>query len=96
MRMNLISQIASECSFDVGQIMAEVLCPDYDGPEVSQLVDTFNKLPPEVRDHVVGIIREHHQLLAQAIAREGMDMVDEVGGDKAGRIIRNIENRFGR
>lgn len=86
MRTNLIENIARDCLFDVGQIIAEVIYPDYDGPEVSQLVDTFNKMPPEVRDHVVGIIREHHQLLAQAIARECMDVVNEVGRDKAGCI----------
>lgn len=93
--MTLIEDIAQECSFDVGQIMADVLCPDYDGPELSQLVDVFNKLPQEVRGDIVEMIGKRQQEFAQAIVQQCVDVVNEVGGEPARWINHTIEKRFG-
>lgn len=92
--MNLIESIAQECSFSVDQIIADVICPEYEDPGLGKLVDAFIGLPQSVRDAIVESLTKRQRLFAQVVIRECIEVVDEVGADSSGRIIRNIENRF--
>lgn len=92
--MNMIDKIALDCKFDVGQIMAEVLCPDYDGPELHQIVDAFNQLPKDVRQYIFDILLIRQRVFARTIIKYCVDIVKDVGSDECELITHNIESRF--
>jgi hypothetical protein len=78
-----IKELAGQASFDVGQIMAEILCPDYYGAELYKLVDAYTALPKEVKSETVEIIRKKQEKFAELIIRDCMDAVDGYTKERA-------------
>ena len=68
-----ISALAEQASFSARHIVAEVIAPDYSGPEMYLFVDAFNSLPREVRDHISQSLNKNQQKFAELIVRECID-----------------------
>ena len=68
-----IRALAEQASFSGGHIVAEVIAPDYSGPELHLLVDAFNSLPREIRDHISQSLIKNQQKFAELIVRECID-----------------------
>ena len=64
---NRIEKLAEQSLFDVDQILAEIICPDYDGPETHKLVVAWNAMPKEIRLGIVELIKKRQEQFAQLI-----------------------------
>ena len=74
-----IRELAEQTLFDIGQIMAEILCPDYDGEELNILVDAYNTLPKEIRHGTVEILRKRQEKFTQLIVQECVQRLRQEG-----------------
>ena len=72
-----IEEIAEQAGFSVGQIQAEVLCPDHDSPELFRIMDEFNKFPKEVRWHIQDVLESKMEKFAELLVKECMKVADE-------------------
>ena len=72
-----IEEIAEQAGFSVGQIQAEVLCPDHDSPELFRIMDEFNKFPKEVRWHIQDVLESKMEKFAELLVRDTLDQVNE-------------------
>lgn len=67
---DLMNKLANDTDFTVSQIITDVLCPDYDGPEMDDYIVAFNSLPQSVRDQIVETIERNHRGFTEAIVKE--------------------------
>lgn len=65
-----INKIANATDFSVSQIITDVLCPDYDGPEMYDYIVAFNALPQSVREQIAKVIEYNHRRFVEAIVKE--------------------------
>lgn len=72
-----ISALAEQASFSAGHIVAEVIAPDYSGPEMYPLVDAFNALPREIREHILQSLNKNQQKFAELIVKEVFAKIDD-------------------
>ena len=73
--MNKIEEIANQAEFSVGQIQAEVLCPEHDGEDLFIIMDTFNKLPRDVRWHIQDVLEAKQKRFAKLIIEECINII---------------------
>jgi len=85
----LIEKLAEQASFSWGHIVAEVAAPDYSGSEQHLLVDAFNSLPQEIRDHICLSLKKSQQAFAELVVRECVSRISHVG------ILEDIEFESG-
>jgi hypothetical protein len=97
-----IREIANECYFDVNQIVADVLCPDYNGPEMHKVADAFNALPKEIRAGIIETLTKNQTRFVQSIIRECIEVIDLTSDNTKlmreypyQKIIWAIEEHFG-
>ena len=79
MNEKLIEKLAEQASFSYGHIVAEVVAPDYSGPAQHLLVDAFNSLPQEIRDHICLSLKKSQQAFAELVVRECVSRISDVG-----------------
>lgn len=63
-----IKELAAQAKFDVGQIIAEVICPDCKDADV--VGNAWNTLPADVRKHIVDTLTSQQQKFAGLIVEE--------------------------
>lgn len=69
----------------VDEIIAEIICPDYEGEELYRLVDAWNAMPQHVTSETIEILRKRQKEFAEQIIRECVNIADEyVRGNHGG------------
>jgi hypothetical protein len=91
-----IKLLAEQAGFSVGQIQAEVLCPDHDSPELFRIMDEFNKFPKEVRWHIQDVLESKMEKFAELLVQECAEISEKyAGGSMPLSIAIAIKKHFG-
>lgn len=90
-----IEKLALKCEFDIGQIMAEILCPQDEDLDI--LHKEWNKLPKETRHSIVSFLEERQEKFAELIVRECMDVVIKSHNGKINPkfVVEPLKEHFG-
>lgn len=96
----LFKELARKSYFDPDQIVAEIVCPDYNGPELFKLADAFNALPKEVRNDIITILEKNQQTFVKLIVQECIKACNSRVGNSdynTGRMhcVSDIREHFG-
>lgn len=86
-----IQKLAFKCEFDIGQIMAEILCPQNEDLDI--LHKEWNKLPKETRHSIVSFLEERQEKFAELIIRECA--IIAWNNESDGEIYELIKEHFG-
>lgn len=71
--------MAWQAGFDAASITAEVLCPDYSGPDMHKILDAYMQLPTKIREQISAALKDKQEKFAQFIIQECLEQVrDEV------------------
>lgn len=91
---DLIKNLADQAKFSIGEIQAEVLCPDCDAhnknPELYKIIDEFMKFPTEVQWHIQDTLESKRKMFAELIVKECIEKIEThripVGNSPAGEL----------
>ena len=96
---DLIKQLADQAQFSIGEIQAEVLCPDCDthneNPELYKIIDEFMKFPTEVQLHIQDTLESKRKMFAELIVRECIEHIQELCYDNGEWYESDILKHFG-